>query len=80
MHLLLIKVKLKNSAQPDHDQLLTLSLITQSTAKGTDEWHLASKFIGRLDTQRIRYTGVRGQNYEGDIALDDINIVGCDVS
>ena len=57
-----------------------LQLFTQDTAKGTGEWHLASAFIGNMQTHRLRYTGVRGKDYKGDIALDDINIVGCDVS
>ena len=55
-------------------------LFSKDSADESDEWVLASQFIGRLDSQMIRYTGTRGDGYLGDIALDDINIVGCDVS
>ena len=55
-------------------------MFSKDGADGGGDWVLVSQFLGRLDTQMIRYTGTRGDGYLGDIALDDINIAGCDVS
>ena len=44
-------------------------------------WELASTFLGNnLQSTKIEYVGIRGENYQGDLALDDINISGCKVS
>ena len=53
------------------------SLIWTSSKNASTEWQAAVVRIGPRPIMRVIFEGVRGEGYQGDIALDDISFETC---
>ena len=45
-----------------------------------NSWQFASVNIGARHNFQIQFIGERGPSYQGDIAIDDISLTGCQLS
>ena len=53
------------------------SLVFTTNTNTTNDWQPAVVRIGSRPIMRVTFEGVRGQDYQGDIALDDISFETC---
>ncbi len=50
------------------------SITGQQQISNSDDWRMWIGFVPVNDFHKIRFVAIRGSSYEGDIAIDDINI------